>query len=121
MPKRSVTLRLDDMIEAMARVREVLGDLPLEALEADWQRQWLMQRGIEIISEASRHLPQAMKTRHPGIPWTKVAGIGNVLRHGYEDVAAPILWKLVREDLPALEQVCREELAAEQRREQEEQ
>lgn len=102
MPKRSVTLRLDDMIEATGRVREVLGDLSLEALEADWQRHWLLRRGIEIISEASRHLPQAMKARHPAIPWPKVAGIGNVLRHGYEDVSAPILWKLVREDLLAL-------------------
>ena len=107
MPKRSVTLRLDDMIEAMARVREVLGDLPLEALEADWQRQWLMQRGIEIISEASRHLPQAMKTRHPGIPWTKVAGIGNVLRHEYQGLSDPIIWKVVTHELPRLKLAIR--------------
>jgi len=112
MPKRSLTLRLDDLIEAAGRVREVLGDLTLEAFEADWQRHWLAQRGIEIISEASRHFPPEMKARHPDIPWTKVAGIGNVLRHGYEDVAAPILWKIIREDLPQLVQVCREELAA---------
>jgi len=110
--KRSVTLRLDDMIEAAGRVQAVLGDLTLDAFEADWQRHWLVQRGIEIISEASRHLPPEMKARHPDIPWTKVAGIGNVLRHGYEEVAAPVLWKLVREDLPHLERACREELAA---------
>jgi uncharacterized protein with HEPN domain len=111
MAKRSAALRLDDMIEAAERVREVLGDLSTEALEADWQRHWLLQRGIEIISEASRHLPPDMKARHPEIPWRKVAGIGNVLRHGYEDVGAPILWKLVREDLPPLEGVCRAERA----------
>ncbi len=73
---------------------------------------WLIQRGIEIISEASRHLPNDMKARHPNIPWAKVAGIGNVLRHGYEDIAPAILWKLVREDLPHLEHACRAELAA---------
>jgi uncharacterized protein with HEPN domain len=94
----------------------VPGDLSLESLEADWQRHWLIERGIEIITEASRHLPQAMKNRHPDIPWTKAAGIGNVLRHGYEGVAAFILWKLVREDLPALVQACREDLTAGQRR-----
>jgi hypothetical protein len=26
--------------------------------------------------------------------------IGNVLRHDYESIAAPVLWKLVRADLP---------------------
>ena len=112
MAPRSVSLRLDDMIEAAERVRDVLGDLSIEALEADWQRHWLLQRGVEIISEASRHLPAEMKARHPEIPWQKVAGIGNVLRHGYEDIAAPILWKLVREDLPLLEQACRSERAS---------
>ncbi len=112
MAKRSVALRLGDMIEAAQRVRAVMDDITLDEFEADWQRHWLVQRGVEIISEASRHLPPDMKARHPTIPWTKVAGIGNVLRHGYEDVEANILWKLVREDLPQLEQVCRAELTA---------
>jgi uncharacterized protein with HEPN domain len=110
MPKRSVSFRLDDILEAAERVRETLGDLSLEALEADWQRHWVIQRGIEIISEASRHLPDEMKARHPEIPWSKVAGIGSVLRHGYEDIEASVLWKVVREDLPELERVCRDEL-----------
>jgi uncharacterized protein with HEPN domain len=35
-----------------------------------------------------------------------------VLRHDYGNVAAPIIWKLVRDDLPPLERICRNELAA---------
>ncbi len=73
-----------------------------------------MVEAIEIISEASRRLPDTLKARHSDIPWRKVAGIGNVLRHNYEDIAAPVMWALVRDDLPPLEKVCREELAAAQ-------
>jgi uncharacterized protein with HEPN domain len=51
---------------------------------------------IEIISEASRHLSDELKARHPEIPWPKVAGIGNVLRHDYELVAHDVLWRVVR-------------------------
>lgn len=90
--------------------------MPLDVFEADWQTQWLVERGVEIISEASRHLTEELKARHPEIPWQKVAGIGNVLRHDYGSVAAPIMWTLVRESLPPLDRVCREELAAEQER-----
>jgi uncharacterized protein with HEPN domain len=54
-----------------------------------------------------------LKARHPHIPWDKVAGIGNILRHSYENVAAPVMWKLAQADLAALENVCREELEAE--------
>jgi uncharacterized protein with HEPN domain len=49
-----------------------------------------------------------MKTRHPEIPWPKVAGIGNVLRHDYEDVAHDVLWHVVHDNLPLLKTVCRD-------------
>jgi uncharacterized protein with HEPN domain len=109
---RSLLPRLTDIVEAIGRIRHVLGDTSLEAFENDWECQWLVERGVEIVSEASRHLPPELKARHPEIPWQKVAGIGNVLRHNYENVAAPIMWKLARDDLDALEQVCRAELIA---------
>ena len=48
----------------------------------------------------------------------KVAGIGNVLRHDYESIAASVMWKLAQDDLPALEKACREELALELVREE---
>jgi uncharacterized protein with HEPN domain len=52
-----------------------------------------------------------MKARHSQVPWRKVAGIGNVLRHSYENIAAPVLWTLIHENLLLLDRVCREELA----------
>ena len=91
--------------------------MTIQALRTERRKQWLVERGLEIISEASRRLPEAMKARHPIIPWSKVAGIGNVRRHDYEDVAYDVLWRVVHDDLPTLERVCREELAAEQARE----
>ena len=74
--------------------------------------QWIVERGVEIISEASRHLDEDLKDRHPHIPWRKVAGIGNVLRHDYGQVSAPILWALASNDLPDLARVCQLELDA---------
>jgi uncharacterized protein with HEPN domain len=38
-------------------------------------------RCLEIISEASRRLPESLKARHPEIPWKQIAGAGNVYRH----------------------------------------
>ncbi len=117
MAARSLIPRLTDIIEAIERVSGVLANVSLEAFENDWQRQWLVERGVEIVSEASRHLPDDLKTRNPEIPWQKVAGIGDVLRHNYESIAAAVLWKLAQADLPTLEKVCRSELAAVQGRE----
>ncbi len=114
MTDHSQSPHLFDIIEAIERINTVLEGMPLAVFEEDWQAQWLIQRGVEIVSEASRRLPEELKARHPDIPWRKVAGIGNVLRHDYESISAPIMWKLVREDLPVLERVCRDELASDQ-------
>ena len=81
MAARSLIPRVFDIVEAIERVRSVMSDITLEAFEADWSKRWLVERGVEIISEASRRLPDALKARHPSIPWPKVAGIGSVLRH----------------------------------------
>ena len=113
MAASSLAPRLTDILEAIERIRAEMAGVTIEAFEADWRKRWLVERGVEIISEASRRLTDELKTRHPEIPWTKVAGIGNILRHEYEGVAPPVMWKLVQDDLTPLENVCREELARE--------
>ncbi len=117
MIERIVSPRLADMVEAIERIHHVLDGVPLGAFEHDWEKRWLVERGIEVISEASRYLTDDIKARQAHIPWTKVAAIGNVLRHAYDHVAPDVLWKLARDDLPELERVCRVELEAAERRE----
>ena len=99
MTERIVAPRLADIIEAIERIRRVLDGVTLEAFEQNWEKRWLVERGIEIISEASRHLTDDIKERRTEIPWPKVAGIGNVLRHAYDHVAPDVLWKLAQDDL----------------------
>src|ERR1700730_11423704 len=43
-----------------------------------------VERCVEIISEASRHIPMQMKVDFPEHPWEEIASIGNLLRHHYE-------------------------------------
>jgi uncharacterized protein with HEPN domain len=70
----STILRPTDMVQAIERMKNLMDGVTLDAFGDDWQRQWLVERGVEIVSEASRHLPDALKARHPAIPWRKVAG-----------------------------------------------
>ncbi len=113
----SLVLRLIDIIEAIERIRGETAGMTLDAFEADWRKRGLVERGVEIISEASRHLTDELKSRHPEIPWPKVAGIGTCC--GTNMSASRRTWSVARDDLPPLEKVCREELTAERSRERE--
>lgn len=61
-----------------------------------------VERGIEIISEASRHLPKKMKARHPRVRWANIAGIGNVLRHDINGWRAISSARAVKDNVPDL-------------------
>jgi uncharacterized protein with HEPN domain len=102
---------LTDIVDAIELMSSEMEGVSLSAFEHDRRKRWLIERGIEIISEASRRLPDELKARHPEIPWPKVAGIGNVLRHEYQQVAHDVLWHVVRDNLPPLDRVCRQERA----------
>ena len=71
---------------------------------------YAVTRALEIISEASRRLPAAMKERHPEIPWADVTGAGSVYRHDYEDVRQRRVWVTVKKDLPRLKGAVEHEL-----------
>jgi uncharacterized protein with HEPN domain len=64
---RSPIARLTDIIEAIERMQDVLRDMPLTTFAADWRARWVVERGAEIIFEASRRLPSETKASHPEI------------------------------------------------------
>jgi len=83
-----------------------------DTFKADLRTVYAVTRCLEIISEASRRLPDELKARHPSIAWRDMAGAGNIYRHDYEDVAAQHVWDAVQIDLPPLRVVIERELAA---------
>jgi uncharacterized protein with HEPN domain len=81
------------------------------AFEADLRTVYAVTRCLEIVSEASRRLPEDLKSRHTSIAWKQMAGAGNVYRHDYEDVAARYVWDTVHLALPPLRLAIKGELA----------
>jgi uncharacterized protein with HEPN domain len=56
-------------------------DFDRDAFKADLRTVYAVTRCLEIISEASRRLPDELKARHPAIAWRQMAAAGNVYRH----------------------------------------
>ncbi len=95
--------RAADIKDSIRDIRDLLDGSSLDAISADRVKRAALERFLEIISEASRHLPKAWKDDHAQIPWRRIADIGNVLRHAYTAVDLSILWGIYERDLSALE------------------
>jgi uncharacterized protein with HEPN domain len=101
---------LDDIEQHIKLAVQFTADLDYAAFCDDTRTVYAVTRCLEIISEASRRLPDDLKTRHPAIPWKDIAGAGNVYRHDYEDVAARIIWDTVLLALPPLRNAIVDEI-----------
>lgn len=111
MPSDRIDGALRDVLHHIDLAIEFAGGLDREAFAADLRTVYAVTRCLEIISEASRRLPEELKARHPAIAWRQMAAAGNVYRHNYEDVAAHLVWETVQQALPPLRAVVVDEMA----------
>ena len=110
MPFDPAVTALRDILHHIDLATRFVAGLERSAFHDDVRAVYAVTRCLEIISEASRRLPDELKARHPSIAWRQMAGAGNVYRHDYEDVAAQYVWDTVQLALPPLRDVVEEEL-----------
>ncbi len=90
------------ILEAIANIETDIAGYDFERFRADRRIRQLVERNLEILSEASRCLPDEYKDREVQIPWRAIAGIGNVLPHDYHETYPTILWDTCQKDLKPL-------------------
>ena len=102
MAPRSQLIRLSDILDNIDAVAEMIEGVDLGAYRRDIMLRRAVERCVEIISEASRHIPAQLKMDHSDHPWEEIASIGNLLRHHYERIDDLIMWKIATRSLPEL-------------------
>jgi uncharacterized protein with HEPN domain len=105
MAARSLKPRLDDIIESIDIVTGAIAERDFQAFNADAVLRLAVERAIEIISEAVRHIPDEERSKFPDVPWRNIVAIGNKLRHEYHRVDPDIIWDIAHRHLAALRPV----------------
>ena len=57
-------------------------------------------RNLEIIEEAVKRLPDAIRKQHSDVEWRKIAGLRDILVHAYFGVDVEIIWDVIQHKLP---------------------
>ncbi|HZZ62785.1 MAG TPA: HepT-like ribonuclease domain-containing protein [Roseiarcus sp.] len=100
---RSPRVWLIDIREEIEGIRGLTKDADLHAFVASWGMKRAVEHALLIIAEAAKHLPQSMKDARPEVPWSKIHGLGNLLRHEYRHVDPEVLWSIVTGQLNELD------------------
>jgi len=103
---RDYRLYLDDIIEAIRRIKEFTDNMDFNTFEEDLKTQDAVVRNLEIIGEASGRLPEDVRKSAPRIEWRKIIGIRNILAHEYFGITLPIVWDVAQNKLDELAEAC---------------
>jgi uncharacterized protein with HEPN domain len=102
MPSESSKFALFDIRDNILFAQGFVAGLTYEGFTASRLRFYAATRALELISEASRRLPDEVRERHSHLPWRDIRDAGNFYRHRYDNVAESFVWDTVHDDLPAL-------------------
>ena len=99
---REIADYLNDIRNAIAEVEEFTLGMDYESFAADKKTVNAVIRSLEVLGEATKHIPESFRKKHSEIPWTNMAGMRDVLIHDYMGVDLRTVWNVVRKRLPEL-------------------
>lgn len=104
-------IRLEHITQAIARIKRYTIGKRFEDFTADDMMYYAVVKNIEIIGEAANLLTNEFKNEHPDTPWKLITGMRNYIVHEYFQVDSTVIWDVIQNDLPSLDNQIKEYLS----------
>lgn len=102
--EREIRDYLNDILESISDLRAFTEGLDFDDFCADRKTVNACIRSLEVIGEATKKIPEAIRKKRPELPWRAIAGMRDKLIHEYFGVDLQIIWQTINHDLAAFEQ-----------------
>lgn len=91
------------ILDEIGFIRANCRDLAFAAFQADEVLKRAVVRSLEIIGEAVKNIPSDVLNEYPGTDWKSIAGMRDRLIYHYFGVDYYLVWDVIRNHVPALE------------------
>jgi len=105
---RDYRLYVKDILDSAEAIERFVEDMDFEQFKADDKTTSAVIRKFEIVGEAAKHVPDAMRDKYPTVPWKEMAGMRDKLIHFYMGVKYELVWQTIKDVLPQIKPVLRQ-------------
>ncbi|MBF0318660.1 MAG: DUF86 domain-containing protein [Nitrospirae bacterium] len=99
---RDISLYVKDILESIEKAEGFVGGMSYESFIVDDRTIYAVIKCIEIIGEATKHIPSSVRNKFGSIPWKEMSGMRDKVVHLYFGVKLDMVWLAVKEELPEL-------------------
>lgn len=100
--KRKYSLFIEDILESISWIEEFTSDMDFDQFIDDEKTKTAVVKKLEILGEATKNIPRAIRNKHKDLPWSDMAKMRDKLSHEYFGVRYDIVWKVITEKLPKI-------------------
>jgi uncharacterized protein with HEPN domain len=100
--KRDIGLFIQDILENIKDIESFSKGTSKESFMNDKLKQKAIIRSLEIIGEAVKNITNSFREKYLDVEWTKIAGMRDIIIHGYFRVDLDAVWNVIKKDLPKL-------------------
>lgn len=111
---------LRDIVSYCDQVEEFAAGLRPDQFEQDRKTYNAVLYSLQTIGEAAIRLDKEekrlgegglMERLYPNVAWPDVRGLSNIIRHGYDEIDAEIIWKTATTRIQSVRDAARKEIA----------
>jgi uncharacterized protein with HEPN domain len=99
---RDYSLFVKDILKAIENIEEFTKDITFEEFRRNEKTKSAVVWQIQIIGEATKNLPAAIRNRHKEVPWKYMARIRDKIAHFYFGIDYEIVWDVIKKNLPEI-------------------
>jgi|SRR3989344_8911132 len=102
--KRDYKLYLNDIKESILQIEKYLLGISEEDFKKNKEKQDAIIRRLEIIGEAGRSIPKALKDKNKHVPWFGMSQFRDFIAHSYFNLSLTTLWKTAKDKIPQIKE-----------------
>ncbi len=102
LPEKKDLAYLWDILDAARAIKDFTNRVSFDQYLKDRKLQMAVERALEIIGIAAKHVSDGFQADHPEIPWKRMIGQRNVLAHEYGEIRQERIWAVVSTNIPEL-------------------